>query len=283
MHFQYVEPKSLEEAISLLDQYDSRAKIIAGGTDLMVKMKNRVLSPDYVVDLEYIPGLDYIKFTGQEGLLLGPLTKISSIENSPTVKENYPVLAYACGQLGSMAVRNLATIGGNLCNAAPSAETAPALLCLGARVKVKGPRGERIVPLEEFFTGPGKTVLGKGEIMVEIEVPPPVSNTGAIYFKHCLRGSSDLAIVGVAVVAGFDSQTVKYIRIALGAVAPTPIRAREAEEVIRGKHLSETLIDECASKAGEATCCISDVRGSAEYRQEMVEVFTRRALKTLKN
>lgn len=278
MRFQYLEPKTIDEAVSLLNKYDGRARLISGGTDLMVKMKNKVIKPDYIIELENIPRLDYIKLNKKNGLAIGALTRISSIENSPAVKKSYPLLAYAAGKLGSMAIRNMATIGGNICNAAPSAEMAPALLCLGGRVKIVGPEGEYVASVEEFFAGPGKTVLGRGEILVEIQVPPPAPDAKAIYFKHSPRGGSDLAIAGVAVVADMDGNTVKDVKIALGAVAPTPIRAMKAEKVIRGKNLTDALINKCARTAAEETCCISDVRASAEYRREMVEVFTRRAL-----
>jgi carbon-monoxide dehydrogenase medium subunit len=281
MRFQYLEPKTLDEVSSILIQYPKRARVIAGGTDLVVKMKNKALKPEYIIELENVPGLEYIKFTKKNGLLVGALTKISSLEYSPLVKENYPVLAYAAGLLGSMAIRNLATLGGNLCNAAPSAETAPILICHGAKAKIYGPQGERIVPLEKFFHGPGKTALKKGEILVEIQVPSPVSGTRAAYFKHSPRGANDLAVVGVAVAACFSGGVVKDLKIALGAVAPTPIRATQAEGIIRGRTLTKDLISECASTAAAETCCISDVRASAEYRKEMVKVFTRRALEAL--
>ena len=280
MRFQYLEPKTVKEACSLLSKYDGKSMVIAGGTDLMVKIKNKALGPEYVIELEGIPKLDYIKFTKKNGLAIGALTKICSVENSLVVKDNYPVLAYAAGMMGSMAIRNMATIGGNLCNAAPSAENAPGLLCFEAQLKIVGPKGERVNPITEFFVGPGKTALRKGEILVEIQVPPPKPGTNAIYFKHSPRGSIDLAIVGVAVVATFDGDVVKDIKIGLGAVAPTPIRAVEAEAAVKGKKLTEALIEKCAVTAAGEAKPISDVRGSAEYRKEMVAVYTRRALKS---
>ena len=280
MRFQYLEPKTVKEACSLLSKYDGKSMLIAGGTDLMVKIKNKALKPEYVIELEGIPKLDYIKFTKKNGLTIGALTKISSIENSLVVKENYPMLAYAAGMLGSMAIRNMATIGGNLCHAAPSAENAPGLLCFEARLKIAGHKGERVIPIAEFFVGPGKTILRKSEILVEIQVPPPKPGTKAIYFKHSPRGSVDLAIVGVAVVATFDGDIVEDIKIGLGAVAPTPMRAVRAEAIVNGRKLTETLIEKCAIKAAEEARPISDVRGSSEYRKEMVAVYTRRALKS---
>jgi CO/xanthine dehydrogenase FAD-binding subunit len=280
MRFQYLEPKTLKQASALLDKYGENSRVMAGGTDLMVKMKNRSLKPGYVIDLERIPRLDYIKYFPKKGVAIGSLTKISTVEYSPVIRDHYPVLAYAAGQVGSIAIRNLATIGGNLCNAAPSADTAPALICLGANLRVTGPKGKREVPLENFFLGPGRTILGKGEILVEITLPPPQTGTRAIYFKHSPRGAMDLGVVGVAAAAVMEGNTIKDIRIALGAVASTPLRAQEAEKTVTGRRLTEDLISKCAAAAAGESCCISDIRGSAEYRREMVEVFTRRALRS---
>jgi len=281
MRFDYLEAKTIDQAISLLGQYDGRAKIIAGGTDLLLKIRNKAIKPEYVIDIGSIPGLDYIKYDDKQGLAIGALTTIRSLETSRDLQRRYPVLCFAASQLGSVAIRNMGTIGGNLCNAAPSAEMAPALIGLSARAMIVGPGGERVVPLEDFFTGPGITVLGKGELLTEIQVPVPEPNAKGVYFKHSSRGSIDLAIVGVAVVATLDGTTCQDIKILLGAVGPTPIRAWKAEKVLRGKKVDDALIKQSAAAAAEETCCISDVRASAEYRQEMAEVFTRRVLKAM--
>lgn len=281
MRFEYLEPKTVEEAVSLLSKYDGKAKVIAGGTDLLVQIRNKTIEPGYVVDIEGIAGLDYIKYDDRQGLTIGALTPIRSLERSPELQRRFPVISQSASQLGSVAIRNVGTIGGNLCNAAPSAETAPALIGLSAKAKITSPSGERLVPLEDFFTGPGTTVLGKGELLVEIQVPVPEPNTKGIYLKHGLRGTIDLAIVGVAVVATFETngEICKDIKIVLGAVAPTPIRARKAEGILRGKKIDEALIDQSAEVAANEARPISDVRASAEYRKEMVKVFTRRAIR----
>jgi aerobic carbon-monoxide dehydrogenase medium subunit len=281
MHFQYLEPRTLKQASAFLEKYGNQASLVAGGTDLMVKMKRKILNPDYVIDLEGIPNLDSIKYSPKSGLTIGALTKISTLEYSPLLKKYYPVLSYAAGQIGSIAIRNLATLGGNVCNAAPSADTVPALICLQASARTRARESERIIPLECFFLGPGLTCLEKGEILVEIALPPPQPDTRAVYIKHSPRGAMDLAVVGVAVAAVMEGRTVKDIRLALGAVAPTPMRARQAEDAIRGQVLTESLIKRVAAIAAGESSCITDVRGSSGYRQEMVEVFTRRALKTL--
>ncbi|MEW6667308.1 MAG: xanthine dehydrogenase family protein subunit M [Thermodesulfobacteriota bacterium] len=283
MRFDYLEPKTVEEAISLLEKHNGRAKVIAGGTDLMVQVRDGRISPEFVVDIGGIPGLDYIHYDEDQGLGIGALTPIRSLEKSPVLQRHLPILSQAAGQLGSVAVRNVGTIGGNLCNAAPSAETAPSLIALGGSARIVGPGGERKVPLEGFFAGPGKTVLSPGELLVEVQVPLPAPHTKGIYLKHGIRGTIDLAVVGVAVVIAFEADrlTCKDVRIALGAVAPTPIRAPSAENVLKGKKLDEGLINRSAKVAVGETRCISDVRASAEYRGEMVEVLTRRALKGL--
>jgi len=276
MQFQYLESTSIEEAISILSRYDGKAKIIAGGTDLLVQMRNKAIRPEYLVDIGRIPELDYIK-EGNNGLRIGALTTIRALEKSDELHQVYPVISQAAGQLGSVAIRNMGTLGGNLCNAAPSAETAPALIGLSARAKIVGPDGERVVPLEDFFAGPGETGLKKGELLVEIQVPPMPPDTKAVYLKHAIRGSIDLAIVGVAAIVTLepDSGICKDIKIVLGAVAPTPMRARQAEEIIKGKKIDDALIDKCAQVASDESRPITDVRASAEYRKEMVRVFTR--------
>ena len=197
------------------------------------------------------------------------------------VQDKFSILAQAIHQMASPPIRSLATIGGNLCNAVPSADTAPPLIAMGAKVKLTSATGERIIPLEEFFAGPSETVLGDGELLVEIQVPNPPAHSGGGYIKHTLRRALDLALVGVAVIIVLDSANgaCKDIKIALGAVAPTPIRASKAESIIKGKNLEVKLIDQVAQAAAEEARPISDIRGSAEYRREMVRVLTRRAVR----
>ena len=281
MRFEYIEPTTIQEAISSLVKYDDRAKVIAGGTDLLVQMREKTIRPDYVVDITNIPGLDYINYDEKQGLSIGALTTIRSLEKSAELRMKYPVISLAASKLGSVAIRNLGTLGGNLCNAAPSAEMVPALIGLSANAKIVGPGGERIVPLENLFTGPGTTLLKKGEILVEIQVPIPSPNTKGIYLKNSIRGSIDLAVVGVAVITTLESKNkvCKDIKIVLGAVAPTPMRACNAEEVIRGKRMDENLIEKSAEVASSEAKPITDVRASAWYRTEMVKVLTRQALR----
>ncbi len=273
-----MEPASVAEALSLLASYGGRARALAGGTDLLVQIRNKAVKLEYVIDISLIPGLGYIRFDDKNGLALGALTTVRSLERSAELQQRYPVLSQAAGQLGSMAIRNVATIGGNLCNAAPSAENAPSLLGLDARVKIIGPESERTMPLEDFFTGPGKTALRPGELLTEIQVPPPAPHTRGVYLKHSIRGSIDLAITGVAAIVTLDGRVCRDVKIALGAVAPTPLRARKAEEVLRGEKVTPALVEKAAAAAAEQCRPISDVRASAEYRREMVRVLTRLAL-----
>jgi len=283
MRFEYAEPTTIEEAVSILTKYDGRARVIAGGTDLVVQMRQKAVKPERLVDITNIPGLDYIDYDMNQGLRIGALTSIRSLEKSPILREKYPVISQAASQLGSVAVRNQGTLGGNLCNAAPSAETAPALIGILARAKLVGSDGERVIPLEDFFVGPGKTVLKTGELLTEIQVPLLSPNTKGIYLKHAIRGTIDLAIVGVAVIIRLepDDKLCTDAKIVLGAVAPTPIRAKKAEELMTGKRIDDSLIDGCAKVASGEARPISDVRASTWYRTEMLKVFTRQALKKL--
>jgi len=262
----------------LLSKYDGKARAIAGGTDLLVQIRGKTIKPEYVVDIGYIPGLDYINYDEKQGLSIGALATIRAIEKSDKLCRIYPVISQAAGLLGSVAIRNVATIGGNLCNAAPSADTAPPLIGLSARARIIGPGGERLVSLEDFFTGPGETVLKAGELLLEIQVPVPPPGTKGVYLKHG-RSAVDLATVGVAVVMALESGGVcRDVKIVLGAVAPTPMRAKKAEEILRGKKVEPALIEEAAQVASGEAQPITDVRASAEYRKEMVKVFTRRAI-----
>jgi len=279
--FKYVEPKTIDEACSLLAKHKGKAKIIAGGTDLLVEMKEKVISPQFVVNIKGIPNIDYIRYDNSEGLKIGSVATIYAIETSSAIKEKFGMLAEAAHKLGSVQVRNLATIGGNLCHAAPSAETAPALIGLGATVNIRGLAGERSILLEEFFKGPGENALQDDELLTEIQVPNPPFRTAGVYIKHSIRKAMDLAIVGVAVVITGDPTDgiCSDVRIVLGAVAPIPMRAKEAEEKVRGKKVNDFLIEETAQTAAKESQPISDVRSSAEYRREMVKVLTKRAFR----
>lgn len=278
--FEHLEAKTVGEACSLLFEHGKNAKLIAGGTDLLVSMKKGEISPKYVINIKGIPGLQYIRPDG-EYLKIGALTTLSDIEISPLVRERFPVLASACHQMGTPQIRNLGTIGGNLSNASPSADTAPSLIGLGAKVRVDGLNGERIIPLGEFFVGPGESILQESEILTEILVPNPSGHNRAVYLKLPARTAIDIANVGVSVIISIDpkNNNVDDIKIVLGAVAPTPMRASGAEKMAKGKLMGEQLIQKVAQAAAEEAEPISDIRGSASYRKQMVKVLTERALR----
>ena len=283
--FDYLEPKTIDEACSLLAKYKDKARVIAGGTDLLVSMKTRDITPQYIVNIKAIPDLDGISYSQKEGLKLGALTTLRDIERSPVIRERFPILADAAHQTGTPHIRNVGTVGGNLCNAAPSADTAPPLIGLGAKVKIRGVQGERTVALEDFFLGPGESVLQPGEILTEILVPNQPPHTRGAYLKRPTRTIMDIAVVGVAVVITLGAKGTNVIDagIVLGAVAPTPIRARKAEAIIMGKTIQDELIDRAAQAAAEEAKPISDVRGSADYRKEMVRVLVNRAIRQVVN
>jgi len=275
--FEYLSPQTVQEACALLSQHGDKARILAGGTDLLNVMKEKIIKPEYIVGLKGINDLDYIEADG-DGVRIGALTTLTALGKSAVIREKFPCLADVPGKMATVQIRNMGTLGGNLCNAAPSADTAPILICLGARAKIVGPNGDRKVALEDFFTGPGETVLGDGEILTEIQVPNQPANTAGAYLKMS-RVAVDLAIVGVAAVITMDGDLCSDIKIALGAVAPTPIRAKKAEELLKGKKIDEGLIEEAGKIAAGEASPIDDIRGSAFYRTEIVNVFTKRAIR----
>ncbi len=277
--FEYYTPKTIDEACSLLSQYKEKAKVIAGGTDLLVQMKRKEGPPKYLINLKSIPDRDYITYDEKEGLKIGAQATIRSIETSSLVRERFDILAQAAGHLGTLQVRNRATIVGNLCNAAPSAEMAPPLIALGARIKLKSTGGERIVPVEDFVTGPGQIVLKPDELVTEIQVPALPPHSGGAYMRHSIRKALDLPLVGVGVVITMDGGVFADVKIALGAVAPTPIRARKAEDVLKGNKPGDELLEKAGLTASEEASPRDSMRGSSEYKKKIISVLVVRAIK----
>jgi carbon-monoxide dehydrogenase medium subunit len=275
----YHSPASLEEASSLLVKFGAKANLLAGCTDLLVKLRGGQINIKHLISVKFISGLDLIE-VNKEVLKIGAFCKVSSIEDSPVIKKNAPDLAQAAGWLGSRQIRNLATLGGNLCNAAPSAELAPPLISAQANAIIFSRGKERFVPIEKFFRGPGVTCLEEGEILKSVEVPMLRPLEGRVYLRHCLRRSMDISVVNVGISAsrGKSDEICKNCVIALGAVAPTPIRARRAEELITDAVISKEIVHQTASVAAKECKAITDVRGSADYRGEVVEVLVRRGL-----
>ncbi len=278
--FEYLQPADLSEASAFLERYGGEARLIAGGTDLLVIMKNRKCTPKYLIGLNQIPQLDHISI--ENGLLkIGSLCTLRAIEVHPVIREQWAMLALAAKSMATLQIRNRGTIGGNLCNAAPSADTAPSLIALGATAVLASKKGERTIPMEEFFAGPGKTTLQDGEILKEIQVPKLPPQSGGVYLKHGRRKAVDLAVVGVAglITINKANNHCTDARIVLGAVAPIPLRVKKAEEALINRTIDDASIEEAARIAMDESRPITDIRSSKEYRKEMVKVFTRRALK----
>jgi xanthine dehydrogenase FAD-binding subunit len=278
--FEYLRPSSLQEACAALLSPDGEVKALAGGTDVLVQMKLGTLQPRALVSLRDVPGLTFALLEEDGALGIGAATTLGGVEGSPAVRQSLPAIAEAAACIGSVQVRSRATVGGNLCNAAPSADMAPILLAYEAEAVITDGDAERRIPLEEFFVGPGQTALRPGELLKAIRVPPAPPESYAKYYKT-FRSAMDCCTVGVGIVAVFKpgATMLSDVRLALGAVAPTPIRAREAEQMALDQPLDEGLIERVGRQAAAEAWPISDVRASAEYRTTLVEVLTKRALR----
>jgi CO/xanthine dehydrogenase FAD-binding subunit len=276
--FEYFAPKSLNQALKLLAEKGDGARVMAGGTDLVIKMKNGLLKPQAIIFLKEVEGLDRISFKAGKGLFIGATALLADVAGHKTIQKRFPALAASAEETANVQIRNMGTVAGNLCNAAPSADNAPSLIAMNAEVLLAGAKGERRLPLDEFFHGPGQNALDPGEIMTAIWVPLPPANFGTSYQHVSARGKVDISAVCVGAMAGFDGTVCNEVRICLGAVAPIPLRARETEKMLKGQPWTAELINAAGDKAAEEAKPISDMRASAEYRKEMVAVLTRRAL-----
>jgi carbon-monoxide dehydrogenase medium subunit len=271
--FQYLVPNTLQQACALLGQYGADAKVIAGGTDLLVKMKSGLMKPGYLVSLKKLEQLKGVRYQAGQGVIIGARTTHNELVDSPVLRQKFPSLCSAAANMAGYQIRNAGTVGGNLVNAVPSADLPPILIALQAGVRIAGAAGERMVALDDFFVGPGLTVLTPGEILAEVIIPDQAT-TGSNYIKFGLRKAEALAVVGLASAVAMDRETIQDVRIVLGAVAPTPLRARQAENLLCGRKPSPELIARAGQLAADAAKPISDIRGSAEYRRHLVEVLT---------
>jgi len=280
--FEYHRAHTLDEASRLMMELGDEAFLFAGGTDLLVEIRERLRRVRHVVDIKYIPDLSGISYDVEHGLYFGAIVTVGRLEREPAVRAHYPNLQSALASVASIQVRNRATIVGNICRASPSADTIPPLFADGASVHIYHPTGPRTVPLPEFFTGPGKTVLEKGEIVTGISVPPVQNNnrshSGKSYLKHGRRLAMELSTVGVAVSLQLEQGLCSEIRIALGAVGATVLRAPLTEKCLLGSPLDEDVIALAAQQAMLECTPMSNVRASADYRRHMVGVLTRRAV-----
>ncbi len=278
--FAYQAPLSLREATAILSNRDLGARPMAGGTDLLVQLRAGRLDLNLIVDIKRIPETSQLAYNPVEGLTLGSAVTCCRVYEDQVIQEFYPALIDSASLIGGVAVQGRATIGGNVCNAAPSGDTLPTLIVLEANCRIFGPRGERIVPVEQFFTGPGATVLERDELLVSMHIPPPSPNSGVRYLRFIPRNEMDIAVVGVGAKVGLsdDLQRIVSARIALGAVAPTPILIREAGEALIGKSPTEESFSKAAAVAQEAACPITDMRGTIAYRRHLVSILVKRAL-----
>lgn len=275
--FEYFEPETIQEATQILSQYGERAKLLAGGVDLVPRMRRRLLVPECVISLLRIPELDYIKSNDTDGLKFGPLASIHSLELSPLVQKDYLPLYEACQQMASIQVKTMGTAVGNLCVATPASDITVALLVLGAQLKLVGPSSERVVPIEDFFVGLGQTIFQPDEMVAEVSMPRPATGMGGAFSK-LVRTAAGIAKVNVAVTLTIANGVCQDAKIALGSVAPTTIRAKKAEEIFKGKLIDERTVEEAAKVAAEETKPITDLRSTAEYRKEMCRILVKRAI-----
>ncbi|MCB2188694.1 MAG: xanthine dehydrogenase family protein subunit M [Deltaproteobacteria bacterium] len=277
--FEHYQPRSLEEALDLLGMYRSSVKLFAGGTDLVPKIRAGVVKARHIVSLNRVPGLAGISFMEDDGLVIGATTKISAVADHPAVQERYPALAHACSVMATPQIRNMGTVTGNLVNAAPSADTALPLLVYGANLVLVERGGRRRERLEEFFTGPGCCSLEPVEMVEAIRVPSPPERSGSCHMRLSARSQVDIAAVGVAGMLCLDmAGRIITARIALGSVAPTPLRAREAEDMLVGQMPEPKLLARAAAGCVRVSRPIDDVRATAAYRRAMVHVLAQRVL-----
>jgi carbon-monoxide dehydrogenase medium subunit len=276
--FEYYSPLTLEDACLTLARLGDEAKVLAGGTDLFREMKNEAMAPEALVSLKEIKGLNGISYVPGRGVVIGATSTQNDLANSVLLQERYPSVSEAAHSMANNQIRNRGTVGGNLVSAVPSADLPPILIALDASITLSGLHETRTISLEKFFVGVRRSIIASNEILTEIVIPDQVT-TGSAYSKFGLRRSGALAVVGVAVNVVADGTYVEGVRIVLGAVAPTPVRAWKAEQLLTGNSVTEVLLEEVGKAAAKECRPISDIRGSEEYRREMVRVFTKRALR----
>lgn len=278
--FEYVTPKTLREAIAQLSEKNGNARVLAGGTDLIVQMRIKRLQPERVVDVKKIPEVNELSYGSKRGLRVGAAVPCWRLYNDPEVVERYPGLIDSASIIGGIQIQGRATIGGNLCNSSPSADSTPTMIAYGATCEIVGPNGKRQVPVAEFCTGPGTNILTPGELLVAVTFPPVRKFSGAHYLRFIPRNEMDIAVVGAGAYVELANRKkdFKTVRIALAAVAPTPVVAEDAANLLVGRAVSDEVIEQAGEAAKSAARPISDMRGTAEYRTHLVGVLTKRAL-----
>ena len=278
--FQYLAPRKLDEAAVLMAEHAGSAQLLAGGTDLLIFMRNGRKSPDVIIDAKYIPELTQLDLDADR-LTIGAAVSCRAVWENRGVCEKFPALEDAATLIGGIQIQGRATFGGNLCNAAPSADTVPPVIVYGASAHIVSARGERDVPVEEICTGPGRTSLADDEILVSLSIPAPAANSGAAFLRFIPRNEMDIAVANAAARVDLDEtgENFKTARIAVGAVAPVPLFVEAAGAALSGKPVNDGSIAEAAGIAREAATPINDMRGTIEHRKQLVEVLTTRALR----
>tara|TARA_B100000945_G_scaffold320701_1_gene331661 strand:+ start:6844 stop:7719 length:876 start_codon:yes stop_codon:yes gene_type:complete len=276
----YERPTSLKSALSILSEKGDVTKVLAGGTDILVKLRGRREQPDVLMDSKEIPELNELSYDQNKGLTIGAAVPLYKLYDNADVKNNYPALVDSTTIIGGIPIQGRATVGGNLCNAAPSADAIPTLIVLGAKALISSADGTREINVDEFCTGPGSNVLKCNELLVSINVPAPKENSGAHYMRFIPRNEMDIAVVGIGTSVELNAEGDKFknVNVALASVAPTPIFVREISEFLSGKELNDENIEKAGQLAKEASSPISDMRGTAEYRQHLCSVLTKRSL-----
>jgi len=274
----YEAPTTVEQAVKLLATKGEKARPLCGGTDILIQMRAGIRKPEQLVDVKAIPELRQISFDPKSGLRLGAAVSCIEIYENPAMRKHYPGLTEAAHLIGSIQIQSRASVGGNLCNGSPAADTTPALVVLGAIAHVVSANESRDIPVEQFCTGPQRTVLQPGELLVELRIPAPKPHSSDAYLRFIPRNEMDIAVVGVGVALTLDGERCTAARIGLGAVGPTPLLATKAAESLIGKKLDGTAIENAGKLAGEAATPIDDMRGTAEFRTSITAVLTRRAI-----
>ena len=280
MHWiDYASPHSVREAVDILAENGEGARALAGGTDLLVQLRGgRFDNVGVVVDIKNIPDLNELTYDPEAGLTIGAAVPCYKIYGNHAVSHAYPGLIDTASLIGGTQIQGRASIGGNLCNATPSADSIPVMIALNGVANISGPNGNRQVAVEDFCTGPGQNVLQNGELLVSIHFPAPVANSGAHYQRFIPRNEMDIAVAGVGASVVLDNGNIASARIALAAVAPTPLFVTAAGDALVGKPANEESVQEAANIARDAARPITDMRGTAEYRTHLCEVLTRRVL-----
>ncbi len=276
--FEYARPGTVGEAVRLLSEHGEKACVLAGGTDILVQLRGGFRAAEWVIDVKEIPALDEIAWDEASGLTIGAAAPCYRIYENEDVRKHYPGLIDVASLIGGTQIQGRASLGGNLCNAAPSADAVPIMIALEASCRIAGPNGERTVAVEDFCTAPGKNVLAAGELLVSLHFPAPKANSGAHYLRFIPRNEMDIAVAGAGVSVVLDNGNFASARVALASVAPTPLFVKQAGDSLAGQPVNDESIQRAADIAKQAAKPIDDMRGTVRYRKHLCEVLTRRAL-----